>query len=68
MKTVWLAWWDNGLEYEDHDITFVGVYTTKELADKAGKEYNSYIHSDSVFHHVFDNSSWYVSEEELDAA
>jgi hypothetical protein len=40
MKTVWLAWWQNGWSYDDWSEYLVGVYSTKKKADTAGKEFH----------------------------
>ncbi|MCL4559534.1 MAG: hypothetical protein M1281_02830 [Chloroflexi bacterium] len=37
---VYLAWWDNGWEYNDHRLDLIGVYATNESALKAGLEYH----------------------------
>jgi hypothetical protein len=38
-QTVWLVFWQNGLEYDDFREFFVGVYSTKEKAQRYGRAF-----------------------------
>lgn len=35
---VYLLWWDNGLEYSDHDVQLLGVYYSEPAAVEARDE------------------------------
>jgi hypothetical protein len=62
MKTVWLAWWNNGLSYEDNYISLVGVFSTKEKAEKAGEEF----HQKEAKYPWYREAEWSVEEVEID--
>lgn len=33
MKTVYLLWWDNEQEYDDHHVELVGVFSSRAMAE-----------------------------------
>jgi len=37
--TLYLLWWDNGLEYEEHTLTLLGAYTSPEKRQAAEQHY-----------------------------
>lgn len=38
IKSVWLAWWNNGIDY-DSEIQLIGVYTSKKKAKRDARLY-----------------------------
>jgi hypothetical protein len=35
---VYLLWYDNGMEWEDHRVYLEGIYSTEELAEEVKKK------------------------------
>lgn len=62
IKNVWLAWWNNGLSYEDNYIALVGVFSTKKKAEIAGKKYHKENGNFPWYRHAY----WEVEEVEID--
>ena len=38
--TIYIIWWDNGMNYEDHDHGIESIYLDKALADAKCDELN----------------------------
>lgn len=38
-QILYVAWYDNGLDYEDHHIEFLGVYTSQKKASKVAASF-----------------------------
>lgn len=62
LNTVWLTWWNNGLSYDDNYIALVGVYSTREKAERAGKRY----HKKNSQYPWYKDASWEVEEVIID--
>lgn len=47
---IYIAWWDNGLEYEDHNIVLVGVFTNEKKARAAAEAYCKKMQHNNYFY------------------
>lgn len=39
--TIYLLEWDNGLRYDDHEVTLMGIYTSPERREEGKYRYDS---------------------------
>lgn len=63
MNTVWLAWWDNGLEYDDWRRVLVGVYTDKNLGMRDAAAYGERMKATTYSRGY--RGFWWVREQEV---
>ncbi len=63
---VYLAWWDNGWSYEDHERRLIGVFSKKKLAGDAAEMYLKASHGENQ---LFDRRARIeIQEVKLDEA
>lgn len=63
---IYLAYWNNGLEYEDSRIILIGVFTTRKLANNACKELYNNIKLDENKSYWYRDQSTFIKSAKLD--
>lgn len=63
---IYLAYWDNGLEYDDWRYKLIGVFTSNHLAKNACKEYTEWFNKQNDLNKIYYPKSYtYIVKQKI---